>query len=69
MCVYIYGHLSLSSKAKFCGMPSCAFDKLKCAASEKMVMEHCSRSYNDYFYERFHNSVKDTNVQRIHKFT
>jgi hypothetical protein len=28
-------------EAKFCGVPSCVFDKLGCVAGEKKIAEHC----------------------------
>jgi hypothetical protein len=39
-------------KAKFCGVPSCVFDKLGCAAGEKTVVEHWSRRH--YYPEDQH---------------
>jgi hypothetical protein len=30
-------------EAKFCGVPSCVFDKLGCAVGEKKFAEHCRK--------------------------
>jgi hypothetical protein len=39
----MYGFVPLFREWKFCGVPSCVFDKLRCAAGEKKkVTEHFS---------------------------
>jgi hypothetical protein len=41
----MYNFLPPFREAKFCGVPSCVFDKLGCAAGEKMVAEHCYTTF------------------------
>jgi hypothetical protein len=47
MCRYIfmamYSFIPPFREAKFCGVPSCVFEKLGCAAGEKKVAKHWSR--------------------------
>jgi hypothetical protein len=39
----MYSFVPSFREAKFCGVPSCVFDKLGCVAGEEKVAEHCLR--------------------------
>jgi hypothetical protein len=43
----MYSFVSPFRQAKFCGVPSCVFDKSGCAAGEKKVAEHWNRVTNN----------------------
>jgi hypothetical protein len=53
MKIHIYGNVSFVPpfrEAKFCGLPSCVFDKLGCAAGKKRLRDTgLGETGSDYF--------------------
>jgi hypothetical protein len=53
ICKYIsmamYNFVSLFREAKFCGVPSCVFDKLGCVAGEENISERWEYEKIEFF--------------------